>query len=121
MATVTKTSGRHSFHSKQIPNPAPREVVSEARSGPASAKTTPNFYQKARSAFLFYKFYKFRACNTLILHKIRRLKWGIATERWEIATERWEIATKSGIYGGNKSTYKSTHGKDNRSGRRSRL
>jgi len=24
-------------------------------------KTTPYFYQKARSAFLFYKFYKFRA------------------------------------------------------------
>lgn len=33
---------------------------------PASAKTTPYFYQKARSAFLFYKFYKFRALKPLI-------------------------------------------------------
>ena len=29
------------------------------RDGPTSAKITPNFHQKARSAFLFYKFYKF--------------------------------------------------------------
>jgi len=39
-------------------------------------KTHPNFYQKALRAFLFYKFYKFMACNYMFFHKLRRLKCG---------------------------------------------
>jgi hypothetical protein len=41
------------------------------RDGPTSAKVTPNFYKKARSVFLFYKF---MACNQLFLNKISRYR-----------------------------------------------
>ena len=41
------------------------------RDGPTSAKVTPNFYKKARSVFLFYKF---MACKQLFLNKISRYR-----------------------------------------------
>jgi hypothetical protein len=63
------------------------------QNGPPSAKTTPYFRQKARSAFLFYKFYKFRAYNALFFNKLRRLKCGIGTEKCGIGTEKCGIGT----------------------------
>ena len=57
------------------------------KKGAPSDKSNQNLSQKGRSPFLFYKFYKFRACNTLIFNKFRRLRQEIATEKQEIATK----------------------------------
>lgn len=51
------------------------------RDGPTSAKVTPNFYKKARSVFLFYKF---MACNQLFLNKISRYRLQIRPHKLQI-------------------------------------
>jgi hypothetical protein len=50
-----------SILSKQVLQPLDR--LRGGVDAPKSAKLPPFFSKKARSAFLFYKFYKFRACN----------------------------------------------------------
>jgi hypothetical protein len=59
---------------------------------------TPNFHQKARSVFLFYKFYKFRGRKALIFNKLRRLKCGLGTEKCGLGTEKCGLGTKLRVY-----------------------
>jgi hypothetical protein len=53
---------------------------------------------------LFYKFYKFRPDNILLINiksgfkwGIQTKKWGIQTVKWGIQTEKWGIQTNTGI------------------------
>jgi hypothetical protein len=78
--------------------PDGRDTGSRSRANaPISAKKHPKFSKKRVAPFLFYKFYKFRPDNILLINVKSGCKWGIQTERWGIQTVKWGIQTNTGI------------------------
>ena len=71
------------------PSPSQRHPTkAQSHKGPpAPRKTTPYFSIKARSAFLFYKFYKFRQNYLLFFRCLHGYRQGIGPQRQGIGRE----------------------------------
>jgi hypothetical protein len=51
----------------------------------------PSFHQKARSAFLFYKFYKFRRKSSFVFNKLQAYRGEMQPEKGEMQPEKGEM------------------------------
>ena len=110
-----------------FPKHLPPDIY-ECQAGHLALFFTLIFIKKARSAFLFYKFYKFREKFTfkfIILSDYRcgigPLKCGIGPLKCGIGPLKCGIGPKGGVDRCDILFNKRTYGKDNRSGRRSGL